>query len=591
MKNYSIIAILVLVLCGCRRQPGQELMRLYELTESAPSEALAALDSLDTGALGDADRHFAEFVRLKASDKAYITHTSDTAIVALLDYYGDDRRFGPEVLYYAGRVYSDLGDYPTALSYFQKALQASPVEKNPRLRGTISSQTGRLLNTLKLHTQAIPYLKETLAIDSLLSDTVNLMYDHQLLGAIYMRANELDSAEITLRKGMEWAHYLTDEETSLIDAYFAHIAYIQGDYEKALELIRGVPEKQPPISKNLPLLYAAQIYRVNGELDSAYHYVDALIHSKYYKNRCAGFEELFSTQLKELVTEDSVPKYLTAYNQLLDYAARNNSAENAIFQNTYFNYNNHYVKRIEAENRKNKTVRYVYGFAFLILILVMTLFFLAIRYQKKQIELLRALDDIMALNAMLRSSNRQCENLEREKQKLYKETTQEKNRNLAYGQTVVEHQQDKPPLDKDMFIDSDTRGRLKKELLQLSELTRRNDDNKRITESVIYQNLIDHLQRKESINYDSPVWKELEKMILVISPQFISKLQLILGSPLSRLELQTMMLIKCGLRNSDIAILTGRYPSAISQRRKSLCSKIFGDEIGIELFNNIIRNL
>lgn len=49
-------------------------------------------------------------------------HTSDSLILDVIDYYSsnDDRNLYPEVLYYGGRVYSDLGDYPTSLSYFRK---------------------------------------------------------------------------------------------------------------------------------------------------------------------------------------------------------------------------------------------------------------------------------------------------------------------------------------------------------------------------------------------------------------------------------------------------------------------------------------
>ena len=588
MKKISyivLLAVMVLMVCGCRRQPGPAVMQLYELTDTAPAQALAGLDSLTTANLSEAERRLADFVRLKASDKVYITHTSDSTILALLDYYEDDDRFGSEVLYYAGRVYSDLGDYPTALTYFQKALQATPTEKNLRLRSAIASQTGRLLNTLKLHNQAIPYLKETLKINALLADTVNLMYNHQLLGDIYMRAGKIDSAEIVLKKGMEWAKFLTEEETSLINSYFAHIAYMKGDYTQALNLIRGVPEKQEPKFRNLPLLYATQIYRANGELDSAYCYVEELIHSNYYKNRCAGFEELFSTQLKELVPKDSLASYMTVYNRLLDYAAANNSAESAIFQNSYFNYNDHLIKRIEAESQKNKMINYAYGFALLILILVVIVFIQKIRYQKSQIELLKALDDIRKLNLLLSNSKQQYEELQRKNQEEFSNTPQQEPGNSKSDQTkdALMH--------NDSFIDNEVKERLKSELLQLSKLTQQNDDINKITESAVYKKLVELLKRNQSLSFDNPLWEELEQVILCVSPQFKNKFQLILGAPLSKVDLQTMMLIKSGFRNSDIAVLSGRSSSAISERRRSLCSRLFGKKVGIEMFNNIICNL
>lgn len=571
IRHIVLFAVVVVMVCGCRRQPAPELMRLYELTETAPAEALAQLDSLNTDNLGEADRHFADFVRLKASDKAYITHASDSTILTLLDYYEVDDRFGSEVLYYAGRVYSDLGDYPTALTYFQKALQITPIEKNPRLRGTISSQIGRLLNTIKLHTQAIPYLKETLHIDSLMNDTVNLMYDHQLLGAIYMRANIPDSAEMTFIKGMAWAQYLTEEETSLINCYFAHLAYMQGEYKKALELIRDVPEKQPPISRNLPMLYATQIYRANGELDSAYHYVDALIHSNYYMNRCAGFEELFSTDLRNLIPKDSLSLYLTTYNQLLDYAAANNSAENAIFQNTYFNYNNHLEKRIEAEKSKNVLLTYVVVISLVCILLVLCFIYTKYVHQRNLLELHQALKDISELKQLLE------EKTAHDKEDLNSPTDLKPESQDILGQNSGNSNDD--------LIET-----LRKELMALSkrkDFTKQNE----ILNSNIYKKISEILSKNKSIPEDSNLWNELEDHILSLSPDFKQRFQLILGKKLSKQDLQTMLLIKCGFKNNDIACLVGRHSSTISERRKTLCKRIFGKDVGIKVFNDIIANL
>ena len=49
---------------------------------------------------------------IKANDKAYITHTSDSLILSLVDYYehGGDPVYLGEAYYYAGSTYRDLGD-------------------------------------------------------------------------------------------------------------------------------------------------------------------------------------------------------------------------------------------------------------------------------------------------------------------------------------------------------------------------------------------------------------------------------------------------------------------------------------------------
>lgn len=56
-------------------------------------------------------RMYYRLLTVKAADKAYVTHMSDSIIRPVLDYYEQegDRRLLPEAYYYAGRVYRDLG--------------------------------------------------------------------------------------------------------------------------------------------------------------------------------------------------------------------------------------------------------------------------------------------------------------------------------------------------------------------------------------------------------------------------------------------------------------------------------------------------
>ena len=69
---------------------------------------------------------------MKIADKNYVTHTSDSLILRVIDHeesHKGDGRYA-EALYYGGRVYSDLGDYPTSLKYFQQSLE--PVARRYR---------------------------------------------------------------------------------------------------------------------------------------------------------------------------------------------------------------------------------------------------------------------------------------------------------------------------------------------------------------------------------------------------------------------------------------------------------------------------
>lgn len=145
--------ILYLLLClfflipnnGCEKaHEDQRLSKVYDIVNENPKEAIDILDSIDPVTLSEADRHFYDFLSIKAKDKAYIWHKSDSLILDVKKWYASNPKYGlyPEAVYYTARVYSDLGDKPTALRYFQEALDLLPEEDEDRnLRLRILSQT------------------------------------------------------------------------------------------------------------------------------------------------------------------------------------------------------------------------------------------------------------------------------------------------------------------------------------------------------------------------------------------------------------------------------------------------------------------
>ncbi|MDE7237309.1 MAG: tetratricopeptide repeat protein [Paramuribaculum sp.] len=193
-----LLLLFPMILVGCSDSHDRRLECVNAMTITDTRGALAALDSIDPATLGEADRHFRDLLSVKAADKEYVRHTSDSIILDVIDYYsnaGDDTLCA-EAFYYGGRVYSDMGDYPTALRYFQNALDILP-KNTPQqsLRSCVLSQTGRLLTQIRLNEQAIPYLKEAISIELNTKDSVGLMWDYELLGSIYLRLKDYSKAQ------------------------------------------------------------------------------------------------------------------------------------------------------------------------------------------------------------------------------------------------------------------------------------------------------------------------------------------------------------------------------------------------------------
>ena len=209
MKRYSILISVILLLLGCSESKHDErLVHIAEIVSDEPEEALRCLDSISPAGLAEADRHYYDFLTIKATDKAYILHQSDSLILDVINYYAShsEDKLYPEVLYYAGRVYTDLGDSPTALRYYQMAIEESKKRPNSELDYRLLSQTGRLLNSINLFDEAISYIEAALKIERQDNDTLKIINDLHLLGGTYLRACDYAPAEKYFRE----AYYLSN---------------------------------------------------------------------------------------------------------------------------------------------------------------------------------------------------------------------------------------------------------------------------------------------------------------------------------------------------------------------------------------------
>ena len=145
-----IVLMMVLIIASCSDHKGAS--ELYDRVNAAilsnPDSALAQLQSMssDISSSDEAMSCTYSLLCIKAKDKAYIPHESDSLILAILPYFEKNTDRLPEAYYYAGRVYSDMGDAPEALNYFEKALEllpdASRAEDVLRQKSVILSQMG-----------------------------------------------------------------------------------------------------------------------------------------------------------------------------------------------------------------------------------------------------------------------------------------------------------------------------------------------------------------------------------------------------------------------------------------------------------------
>ena len=322
MYRIAIILFSLLLFFSCSdNKIDERLVHINEIIPESPEEALSHLDSINYKDLSEANQYFYDLVKIKAEDKAYIKHTSDSIILRVISYYAthDKDKLYTEALYYGGRIYRDMGDSPNALKYFHLALDNLTERKaDNNLKARILSQTGRLLTGISLYDEAIPYIEESIKICELNKDTVNIVYELQLLGGTYLRAKKYRLAEHYFNNAIEMSSNLPVSFNAKAKMYLADVKYQTGQLDSALVLIRNTPDLVKPIARNSALAAASEIYLENELLDSAYIYAHELLNSSDSTNKRTAYQVMTSPKLKKLIPLDTLYQYISEYRELLE---------------------------------------------------------------------------------------------------------------------------------------------------------------------------------------------------------------------------------------------------------------------------------
>ena len=594
--NYPYTLLLLLVVCmmtGCGDRAREDSFDEIETRiGNDPKTAVRFVDSLnaDIGwkeGMNAAERARFDLLRIKSADKAYVRHTSDSLIRTVLGYY--EKHTGseqyPEALYYGGRVYSDLGDSPTALRYFQQALDALSGEGDLRLRSTVLSQTARLMNRMRMYDQAQTYLKEVIAINEQSKDTASLAYDYELSGAIYMHTDSLDQARILFDKALALSEPGSGMEARQY-TYLAAIQYERGNFKDAARLISGMPGRISGTYRTTSMGYAAQIYLETGQYDSAIYYADKILQEKDTRNHRIAYGVLLSPRLRSLLPPDSVGSYYLRYGEEIAEFADNNNREACAIGNAVYNYSIHERERQKEEIKKNR-----YAIAGLILLtavlaLCLTIIYIRHRNRRNRLDLYEALENIMILRDLLKSANARTIGT-------VKDVATAENGNIS-----AEHSGKFAGILPAIKEEERLRRKLRAELQELISVSSGHSRPSRtcilpkeITESETYVKLRGYLNRGEELPSGASLWEELTRLTNEIWPDFHDKLSLLIGSKINENDYHLCLLIRLGFSPTEIALLLRRTKGTISSRRARLCKEILGENAGANRFDIIVLSL
>ena len=560
MKKYLCLFVLLMVV-GCQHhyQYPPILQEADSLCVAKPDSAIALLKSISTEmqqAPGYVQKRY-HLLTIKANDKAYITHTSDSLILSLVDYYehGGDKDFLGEAYYYAGSTYRDLGDAPRALEYYQKALDAMPGNENLKVKSKVYAQMGDLFRYQLLYDEALKSYSAAYQCDSIQQDTTGLIYDFRDMGVIHWGKRQIDSTMLYFNKAHQLALKTNDSlMDNRITSQMASLYITRDSINLAKKFIR-------PSLDNLDLSNISSIYAIAGDIffkagqnDSAsYFYNELLSKGTIYAKRTAN-ERLAQIALHYWKNPKLAIDYSLKYEVLKDSINEMNAAETMAQMNSLYNYQIREKENHELVVKNNRSH---------VLLLLLTIFVLVV-------VLLCAYFILQHRNRRIRAELF-IERLKQVQEKVYRESADmlaENNKKIA----SLEHELEQ------MRLEGTTDNR-KETIKRILENENENLEMKlHIKESAdmfMHTSLLRNKLRERAKVVDEirdEEWKDIESFLNTNYPEFLSRLQTV--GDLNKSEYRTCLLLKCQLSPSEIAALLNLTSGGVANIRRRLSQRI-----------------
>ncbi|MDE7369302.1 MAG: hypothetical protein K2N08_05955, partial [Muribaculaceae bacterium] len=554
MKSTIIYSLfLLLLLSGC----GKSDSRLYlesinTVIETDPRLAISKLDSIKDREFNNSDRAYFNLLTIKSHDKAYIKHKNDSLIKEVLAFYENNQGADfAEALYYGGRVYSDIGNYPTSLNYFHRALDELPDnDANRRLRGQVVSQLGRLLIELRLYSQAIPYLEKSIEYDKLDQDSFSLAFDYELLSGCYLGKKEYTKAEECINRAISIGTNLGNENLFTLKNRYADVKLKKGESDSALILFRVLIDSIPKDSEPYFWADASQVYYKNGIYDTAYIYAKKIINDHRQACKNIAYFILLKPEIKKLIPVDSLLIYYRDYESYINEYLNRHDSEQALIQTSMYNYELHERESKEAKSSRDRILKMMVLLLIITLIFIILTLYFKLRVRTREIELNNAKKRIGDLLSELELLTRSVGDDE----------------NSGYEDSIQAKRE---------------------ELLSIAEQNIGIESIADIKLNEVYNKLLSKIENGGMIDYD--FWMEIETQVNLKFPNFIKNLQFLSGSSLNEIEIKTCYLIKVGLKPTQISKILSITKGSVSSRREGIGIRLLGEKTSVPIVDRVIK--
>lgn len=565
----SLRLIFLLMIIGCKgeyRYP-QSLLTADSLSNVNPDSAIRVLQALGQKMAGapEPDQKYYQLLNIKAKDKAYQPTVSTDSIESLLTYYEGkgDRNLLPTAYYYAGRIYSDAHDAPTALSYYQKSLDAMQ-DNDLQLKSVIYSQMGYLFLYQYLFEEAEQNFRKCYEYGIELNDTISILYSLEDMATTYQWQNEYDKSIECLKQAEKYSvlpNYVF-HKLRIYQAY-ASIYYDLKDYSSVKAYIDMPLHNIDKLNNDSSSVFAIlhDLYYAIGKVDSASYYAHKIesCGSVYAKER--SYKHMTKIFLKE---GDVLKSDVAFANYILYRDSIDKTVKTAELQRIHSLYN--YQKK-ESENERLRVDNLVKNFilggvVILLIVLSISAFIIYKRHKTRSAEKIQRIQALQAeqyrkSQAYIEENNRKIQELES---------------NLAGNEQELES--------------------YKKRLLSLNAIAKADlSEHERakveVMNSPVRKLVLEKAESMQILSKDE--WGAVENTICSNYQDFRERLFTLYQ--FSKQEYHVTLLLKLQIDLVHIATLTAHTKAAITQTRTRLYKKCFGTKGSADQWDEFVNSL
>lgn len=558
--------------CSSDKEAKRMLALADSLLETMPDSSLAIVrrDSLMFEKAGKEVRMHYYLLRNEAEDKCFVTHSSDSAMLEVVEYYNRHGNSLQKVraLYELGRIYSDMKLTASALSVYEDALSVEDNGSADAYKSRVCGWIGKIYEEMSLYDKSLNSFRQGYRYAEKANNKLDMIYSMMYIanGNAYI-GNNKEALKCYLIAADMAKNINDDNMHSVIMEELACFYADQGLYDKALKTL-------PPRAFGKSLKEKTEYYMVKTSLFSSLGKLDSTV---YYAKK--GMEH-GTTEMKMYLCLDVAKSYEEAgmqaeaieyYRQFSKYG----ESLSGDYINEYRDFIDNVDLKMKAERRNLELAKEKMHLVILISVIVIVVVLLSVKalihYKKRKIQF-----------------REQQERLER----YWKEKNEKDLLNIEKNKERIK------ALEEKLSLSSEEISELQRHIMKTEAEMLQKSNEHILLESEHRKALISEFEHSDiyALYHDAnsqPSKKDfytLESALNKTYKDFTYRLKE-LYPDISAQEIWICCMIKTGLTSKEICNISSFRPNSLGMARARLYQKIFNEKGSATDLDRFIRSL